>query len=128
MESEYGTEEGGLSGNDDAGQMSAWYVFAALGFYPVCPSVWEYVISGPVFEKITLSLEGGNELIILAPGASSGKKYIHSLKVNGAYSDLNFLTHAELIEGGILEFEMGNDPCLEWGIAKGSRPFSLGLD
>ena len=125
MKNEYGSDAGGLSGNDDAGQMSAWYVFAALGFYPVCPSVPEYVISGPHFDKITIQFENGKSLTILANGASTGNMYIQGMKWNGKSSDKNFLNHEEILKGGTIEFEMGNQPNMQWGIANKSRPFSL---
>ena len=125
MKTEYGADAGGLSGNDDAGQMSAWYVFAALGFYPVCPSVPEYVISGPHFNKIIIQLEGDKQLVTNAPGASAGKNYIQSLKVNGQQTDRNFLNHFDLMKGGTLDFEMGNQPNKLWGIALDARPYSL---
>lgn len=125
MKKEYGPGAGGLSGNDDAGQMSAWYVFASLGFYPVCPSVAEYVISGPHFDKITIQLENGTSLTILANGASSGKNYIQGMKWNGKATDQNFLDHDEITNGGTLEFEMGDQPNYNWGSAKKSRPYSL---
>ncbi|MCW0482036.1 GH92 family glycosyl hydrolase [Gaoshiqia sediminis] len=125
MKTEYGADAGGLSGNDDAGQMSAWYVFAALGFYPVCPSVPEYVVSGPHFDKITLQLENGNTLTINAPGASEGKNYIRKLVVNGKETDRNFFNHFDLMQGGTIDFEMSDQPDTTWGVASESRPYSL---
>jgi predicted alpha-1,2-mannosidase len=125
IKTEYSSSVGGLSGNDDAGQMSAWYVFASMGFYPVGPSVPEYVISGPHFDKITIELENEKQLIIKAPGASSGKNYIQSLKVNGVATNKNFLNHFDIQKGAVLEFEMGTQPNKLWGINKEDRPFSL---
>ncbi|TKG94398.1 glycoside hydrolase family 92 protein [Puteibacter caeruleilacunae] len=122
---EYGIGPGGLSGNDDAGQMSAWYVFASLGFYPVCPSVPEYVLSGPHFDKITICMENGKELVINAPGASIGMNYIQGLKVNGVATDQNYLNHFDLMDGGVLDFEMGDQPNFEWGTDVKDRPTSL---
>ena len=125
METEYGADAGGLSGNDDAGQMSAWYVFAALGFYPVCPSVPEYVISGPHFDRITIRLDNGRTLVINASGASSGKKYIRKVRLNGTPLRTNYLNHFDLIRGGTLDFEMSDQPCPSWGAAPDARPYSL---
>ncbi len=125
MKTEYGVGPGGLSGNDDAGQMSAWYVFAALGFYPVCPSVPEYAISGPHFDKITIQLENGKKLIINAPGASEGRNYIQELKVNGRSSTKNYLNHFDITKGGTLDFVMGTIPNREWGTKPEDRPFSF---
>ncbi|MGD9931309.1 MAG: GH92 family glycosyl hydrolase [Mangrovibacterium sp.] len=125
MKTEYGAGVGGLSGNDDAGQMSAWYVFAALGLYPVCPSVPEYIISGPHFDKITLQLENGNTLTINASGASEGKNYISRLSVNGKETDRNFFHHFDLMKGGTIDFEMSGQPDFDWGVAPESRPYSI---
>jgi putative alpha-1,2-mannosidase len=125
MDTEYSVDVGGLSGNDDAGQMSAWYVFAAMGFYPVCPSVPEYVISGPGFDKITIQLGNENEIVINAPGASSGNNYIHGLKFNGVVRDKNYLNHFDIANGGNIDFEMSDKPNMEWGTGKEARPFSM---
>lgn len=125
MQTEYSNNVGGLSGNDDAGQMSAWYVFAALGFYPVTPSVPEYVISGPHFDKITVALENGNKLIINAPGASTGYNYIQQIKFNGKPYNRTFINHFDLVEGGIFDFEMGDKPNKKWGLKNKNRPFSI---
>jgi predicted alpha-1,2-mannosidase len=125
MDTEYNSSVGGLSGNDDAGQMSAWYVFSALGFYPVCPSIPEYVISGPHFDKITLTLDNGKKLIISAPGASTGKNYIQGLSVNGNKYTKNYLNHFDISNGAILEFEMGSQPDKKWGSNEEDFPLSL---
>ena len=125
MKKEYGIGPGGLSGNDDAGQMSAWYAFAAMGFYPVCPSMPEYVISGPHFDRITIELENGKKLEIIADGASKGNNYIQSLKMNGKVSNKTYINHFDIINGGTFEFEMGNTPNKEWGVNPDSRPSSM---
>jgi predicted alpha-1,2-mannosidase len=125
METEYGIGPGGLSGNDDAGQMSAWYVFAAMGFYPVCPAVPEYVISGPHFDRIILRPEKGNVLLITASGASSGNIYIQGIKLNGKDINQTYLSHSDLTGGGTLEFKMGENPDTTWGTGRCSRPFSM---
>jgi len=125
METEYGTGPGGLSGNDDAGQMSAWYVFAAMGFYPVCPSVPQYVISGPRFDRIVINLEDNKKLEIIAKGATSGRNFINKVFVNGQEVDKNYFTHNELVKGGLIEFEMSSRPNKNWGVNLESRPFSL---
>ena len=125
MKQEYGLGPGGLSGNDDGGQMSAWYVFAALGFYPVCPSVPEYVISGPHFDKITITLPNKKSLIIKADGASNGKKYIKQIKFNGSIYDKNYFNHFDLMNGEIIDFQMSNKPNKSWGILRSCRPSSL---
>lgn len=125
MQEEYDATVGGLSGNDDAGQMSAWYVFAALGFYPVSPSVPEYVLSAPHFEKITIQLRNGKCFIINAPGASQEKKYIQSVTLNGKIYSKTYLNHFDIVKGGQMDVEMSDSPNKSWGIEKENRPFSL---
>ncbi len=125
MNEEYGIGPGGLSGNDDGGQMSAWYVFAAIGFYPVCPSLPEYVISGPHFDKIKIKLNENKVLTINSPGASSGKKYISQIKINDKLYDKNYFNHFDLIKGGEVDFKMSDKPDKDWGILKSERPSSL---
>lgn len=125
MQTEYSNDIGGLSGNDDSGQMSAWYVFATLGFYPVAPSVPEYVISGPHFDKITIALDNGKQLIVNAKGASSGNNYIQKLMINGKEYDKAYINHFEIMNGATLDFEMSNTPNKSWATSKESKPFSL---
>lgn len=110
MNEEYGTGPGGLSGNEDAGQMSAWYIFGALGFYPVCPALPEYRVCGPKFEKITVNLNSGKKLVINAPNYSKENIYIRKMMVNGKQHDMNALDHFVLTDGAEIDFEMGNQP------------------
>ena len=107
---EYLDEPGGLSGNDDAGQMSAWYVFSALGFYPVCPSKAEYALGSPMFGKVVLRPEGGRPLVIVAHGASPDNIYVRSVRLNGKRLSGPVITHEQLTSGGLLEFEMADRP------------------
>ncbi|WP_172435818.1 GH92 family glycosyl hydrolase [Sediminicola luteus] len=125
VSTEYGVGPGGLSGNDDAGQMSAWLVFAQMGFYPVAPSVPQYVISGPKFDKMEIQFENGNQLQILAPGASEGKKYIQAIRWNGKPYTKTYFDHFELLEGGAIVFDMGDMPNMLWGVSKKDRPYSM---
>lgn len=125
MKPEYNNEVVGLGGKDDAGQMSAWYVFVALRFYLGAPSVSEYVISGLHFDKITIALENGKDLVIKAMGASKGKKYIQLLKGNGVPITKNYLNHFHMMDGGVLDFEMGERPNQNWGTQKVDRPFPI---
>lgn len=97
---EYGTGPGGLSGNEDAGQMSAWLVFSMMGFYPVCPASGEYVITTPAFEEIKISLPEGKEFIISTPGLSENCFYIKSAVKNGRKFKGSSLAHSEIIKGG----------------------------
>lgn len=109
METEYLNMPGGLSGNDDAGQMSAWYVFSALGFYPVCPGSTRYEIGSPTFKKAVIHLENGNTLTLLAPKASKKNIYVKGIKRNGVPYKETYLDHADLMQGGTWEFLMGEN-------------------
>jgi len=114
LQTEYGTGPGGLSGNEDAGQMSAWYVFSALGFYPVCPGSPNYVIGAPQFEQATLHLENGNTFMLQANNLSDANLYIQSVTLNGQPFSRSWLSHAEILAGGELVFQMGSTPST-WG-------------
>jgi predicted alpha-1,2-mannosidase len=106
LETEYSDTPGGLSGNDDAGQMSAWYVFAAMGLYPLCPSQDEYTVTSPAFDKVTVRLANGKCLVIRADGVNAGKKYIGSIEFNGKPVKDYRIRHSELLKGGVLRFRM----------------------
>ena len=115
----------GYCGDEDNGQTSAWYVFSALGFYPVCPGTDEYVIGAPLFKKATLHFENGNNLVIDAQNNSKENLYIESLRVNGQESPRNYLKHADLLQGGTIEFKMGSQPNLNRGINNDDAPYSF---
>ena len=100
----------GLCGNDDCGQMSAWYVFSMLGFYPVCPGTPRYAIGTPGYPEAVLTLSNGKKLVIKAPGLSEQNIYIRSVQRNGKPADELFLDHANLMQGGELVFFMGKEP------------------
>ena len=110
MGKEYRNAPDGLSGNDDAGQMSAWYVLSALGFYAVTPGTPRYAIGTPRFDEVNLALPNGKALRIHARGAEAGKFYIRSVRVNGKLLDRNYLLHEEIVSGGDLTFEMSDSP------------------
>jgi predicted alpha-1,2-mannosidase len=110
MEEEYGTGPGGLSGNDDAGQMSAWYVLGALGFYPVSPVSGDYQICGPKFNKIKLTLGNGKILNITAPAYSAKNIYIKQIKLNGKEYKSWSIPYSLLMQGGNLDFDMTEKP------------------
>ncbi len=122
MDTEYGLGPDGLSGNDDAGQMAAWYIFSALGFYPVCPGSGYYVLASPSFGSATLHMASGKRFTIVAHGASDQNIYIQSARLNGRPYDLNYLSHADIAAGGTLVFEMGSRPNEHWGSAQASCP------
>ncbi|MCM1504777.1 MAG: GH92 family glycosyl hydrolase [Muribaculum sp.] len=120
LKTEYLNTPGGLAGNDDAGQMSAWYIFASLGFYPVCPGTPYYMIGSPTFPKATLHLENGCEFTIIAHNASEENIFVQSAMLNGRPYDKNFLKHADIMDGGVLELTMGRQPNREWGSSDSS--------
>ena len=106
LNTEYNDTPGGLSGNDDAGQMSAWYVFSAIGFYPVCPSTPYYYIGTPSFDKVTFNLENGKRFVVSADRPSEDAFYIQSTTLNGKpYQDYR-LSHEQLLKGGEIHFKM----------------------
>ena len=106
LKSQYSASHDGLAGNDDAGQMSAWYIFSALGFYPVCPGVPEYAIGSPTFPKAVIHLPSGKDFVILTSNASDSNIYIKKASLNGMLYDSNFIKHEDIVNGGTLEFEM----------------------
>jgi putative alpha-1,2-mannosidase len=112
----------GLCGDEDTGQMSAWYVLSALGFYPVCPGDPNYLIGSPLFDKATLALAGGKTFTVTARHNGPQEFYIQSARLNGAPFDQTFLGHDQITGGGGLEFEMGSAPNEDWGVA--NRPAS----
>ena len=115
LQTEYLDAPGGLSGNDDAGQMSAWYVFAALGFYPVCPGTPYYALASPSFQEAVLTLENGKTFRLVAPEASAENIYIRSVTLDGKPYTKNYITHEDILRGGTMEFEMGPEPVPGWG-------------
>lgn len=115
----------GYCGDEDNGQTSAWYVFSALGFYSVCPGSSQYVIGSPLFRKATLQLENGKQFIIGAPANSEKNVYIQSATLRGQQYELNYIDHADLLKGGVLNFVMGAQPNRQRGITKKSFPYSF---
>ncbi len=118
----------GYCGDEDNGQTSAWYVFSAMGFYPVCPATDQYVIGTPLFKKLTLSLENGKKLIINAPENDHQNKYVQNLQWNGKTWNNNWLNHFELVKGGILNFKMYSSPDKKRGTGENAYPYSLSTD
>ena len=104
----------GLCGNEDCGQMSAWYVFSAMGFYPVNPIGGEYEIGTPLFPEMRLNLDNGKTFTVLAPNVSRENIYIQSVKVNGQPYDKSYITHQQIMDGATIEFVMGNEPGEIW--------------
>ena len=127
MERMYSPTPDGYCGDEDNGQTSAWYVFSALGFYPVCPGTDQYVLGTPLFRKATLHQENGRSLVIEAPDNGEGRPYVESLLRDGTPYTKNYLRHADLLQGGRLLFEMSDRPNLQRGTATEDRPYSFSL-
>ena len=115
----------GYCGDEDNGQTSAWYIFSALGFYPVCPGSGEYVMGAPLFKKAILTLENGKQIVLNAPDNTNENRYIRSLKMNGKEYNHNWLKHEELMDGAVLDFDMSHTPNTERGINDEDFPYSL---
>jgi hypothetical protein len=120
----YTVEPDGLAGNDDCGQISAWYILSSMGFYPVAPGQTIYAIGSPLFPKATIRLENGKKFVIKANHVSGENIYIQSAKLNGKEYTKSFLKHEDIMNGGELVFEMGATPNQNWGTAKNDRPYS----
>lgn len=121
----YSPTPDGYCGDEDNGQTSAWYVFSALGFYPVCPGTDQYVMGAPLFQKATLHFENGNTLLIQAPENSEKNLYIESMTVNGQNYTRNYVTHSMLQQGGRIEISMGDEPNRYRGISADDAPYSF---
>ncbi len=126
MNSQYNTSPEGLAGNDDAGQMSAWYVLSSMGFYSVTPGLDYYVIGSPLFDKVTINLESGKTFTIMAKNNTKDNVYIQSVTLNGKPYQKSYISHADIMNGGTLTFEMGNSPNLAWASDKLNRPTTPG--
>ena len=125
MDDLYTVNRDGLSGNEDCGQMSSWYVFSAMGFYPVTPGQNTYAIGTPIFDEITINLDNEKTFIIKANNTSSLNKYIHTATLNGNNYSKSYITHEQIINGGVLEFKMNSKPNMLWGHSEDSKPKSL---
>lgn len=115
----------GYCGDEDNGQTSAWYVFSAMGFYPVCSGTDEYILGSPIFKKITLELENGKKVIINAPTNNKKNRYVQSMKVNGQSHSKNYLTHQILMNGATIDYQMSDTPNTKRGINKEDFPYSF---
>ena len=123
----YAATPDGYCGDEDNGQTSAWYIFSALGFYPVCPGTDQYVLGTPLFQKALLHLENGKTLTIEAPDNSAETPYIRSMKVNGKSYGHNYLTHETLNQGGRVQFVMDSKPNHKRGTDPADAPYSFSL-
>ncbi len=115
----------GLCGNDDCGQMSAWYIFTAMGFYPVCPGTDQYVLGAPYLPYMKIDVGNGKFLEIKAPKVSDKNRYVHSVKLNGEPYKKGYITYDDIISGGELLFEMGSKPNKRRKFEGENRPYSM---
>lgn len=120
---EYYPTPDGLSGNDDAGQMSAWLVFSMVGFYPVCPGMPYYVIGSPGFEESIITLENGKKFKVEAKGYTEENIYIQSATLNGQPYNKCYILHKDILKGGTLSFVMGNTPNKQWASGADAMPY-----
>jgi predicted alpha-1,2-mannosidase len=125
MNKMYKATPDGYCGDEDNGQTSAWYVFSAMGFYPVCPASDQYILGAPLFSKITLSLENGKKVIIKASNNSATNKYVNGLSYNGSPYDFNWLSHKSLLQGAVLNYNMSSKPNKQRGTKDVDFPYSL---
>lgn len=124
----YAATPDGYCGDEDNGQTSAWYVFSAMGFYPVTPAVDQYVLGAPLFKKVTLTLENGKKVIINAAENSDENRYVTSMKLNGKEHDKNWISHSGLQKGAVLDFKMSATPNKKRGTTEASFPYSLSTE
>ena len=108
MDRLYSSAPDGYCGDEDNGQTSAWYVFSALGFYPVCPGSGEYAVGSPLFQKAVVHLENGSDVVINAPSNSPDSPYVSNMTLNGSAARSNFLKHSEIARGAVIDFEMSD--------------------
>jgi predicted alpha-1,2-mannosidase len=125
MNKMYLNKPDGLCGNDDCGQMSAWYIFSAMGFYPVCPGSNQYIIGAPYLPYLQVFFENGKILSIKADRVSDENRFVQSAMLNGIRLNRAYITHDELVQGGELIFEMGSKPNKKWGNDVKNLPYSL---
>lgn len=118
----YTTAPNGICGNEDAGQMSAWYVLSSIGLYQVEPSGGKFIIGTPLFDEVTMNVGGGKQFRMIARNNSSENMYIQSARLNGKSYTKSYIDYKDIVQGGTLEFEMGNTPSGTFGVAKEDRP------
>ncbi|MEN9919444.1 MAG: hypothetical protein RL662_1880 [Bacteroidota bacterium] len=121
----YFDKPAGLSGNEDVGQMSAWYVMSALGFYPMAPAGGDYIFGSPLMNEALLQVGNGKTFKVTATNNNRDNKYIQSVKLNGQLYIKSYINHKDVVAGGTLEFEMGAQPSKTFGVDKADRPVSV---
>jgi predicted alpha-1,2-mannosidase len=128
MERLYTPTPDGLCGDEDNGQTSAWYVFSAMGFYPVCPGAGQYVIGAPLFQKAVIHLENGKTFEIQAPKNSKDNLYIQSAILDGSAYSKTYLKHEDIFKGGKIQFVMDSKPNETWATTPEDAPYSMSQD
>jgi predicted alpha-1,2-mannosidase len=128
MDRLYKATPDGYCGDEDNGQTSAWYIFSAMGFYPVTPTVNQYVLGAPLFKKVTLSLENGKTVTINAPANSADNRYVQGLQINGKAYSKNWLSHTDLQKGAVLNFNMSATPNKQRGTTADAFPYSFSTE
>lgn len=118
----------GYCGDEDNGQTSAWYVFSAMGFYPVCPATDQYVLGAPLFSKVTILQENGKPFVITAPQNSADNKYVQGVRFNGKPYTKNWISHFDIQKGGSMDVSMGAQPETKRGTAEQDFPYSFSTD
>ncbi|MFL2610237.1 MAG: glycoside hydrolase domain-containing protein, partial [Flavobacteriaceae bacterium] len=121
----YSDEPDGLSGNEDCGQMSAWYIFSSIGFYPVNPSNGAYIFGSPLFDVVDINIPGKKKFKVVAENNNDKNIYIQSVSLNGLDYKYSYITHKQILEGGELKFVMGPNPNKNFGKDKIYRPASI---
>lgn len=122
MQQLYNEKSSGYAGNEDCGQMSSWYIFSAMGFYPVNPANSVYVIGSPQLKKAVIHGENGKAFTVLAPDAGGKNVYVQRATLNGKAYNKTYITQSDIVKGGTLEFVMGEKPNTKWGVSADSRP------
>jgi predicted alpha-1,2-mannosidase len=128
MKKLYSADPDGYCGDEDNGQTSAWYIFSALGFYPVTPGTTQYVFGSPLFDKVTMTMQNGNKFVVEAKGNGEQKDYIQSTNLNDENYQNTWIDHKDIQDGGKLVFDMGSEPNKSWGVGTSSRPYSLSTE
>lgn len=125
MDKLYTPNPDGYCGDEDNGQTSAWFVFSAMGFYPVCPGTDQYIVGSPLFKKVTLNPENGKEVVITANNINTDNRYIDAMTINGKSSSRNYITHQDLIDGAKINFEMSSVANKKRGTDENDAPYSF---
>ncbi len=125
MDKLYNANPDGYCGDEDNGQTSAWYVFAAMGMYPVAPGTDQYILGSPLFKKVTLDLENGKQVVIESVDNTPQNRYVQSMSVNGENYTKNYLTYKQLTDGAVVKFEMSSEPNKNKGVAESDLPYSF---